>query len=117
MKGKACDCGVSNILGILGTGEIALCGIGETMPELVYGRLGKDSIRSIWLSHPAILKLRQDLENVNDYPGVCGSCIHARSCRTGCVANNYAQGGKLVAPQTLCEEAHRLGVFPKSRLR
>ena len=116
-KGKACDCGVSNILGILGTGEIALCGIGETMPELVYGRLGKDSIRSIWLSHPAILKLRQDLENVNDYPGVCGSCIHARGCRTGCVANNYAQGGKLVSPQKLCEEAHRLGVFPKSRLR
>ena len=116
-KGRACDCGVAGILGILGTGEIALCGIGETIPELVYGRLGKDSIRDIWLSHPVILKLRKDLENVKEYPGVCGSCIHARSCRTGCVANNYAYGGILVSPQRLCGEAHRLGVFPESRLR
>jgi SynChlorMet cassette radical SAM/SPASM protein ScmF len=116
-KGKAFDCGVTGILGILGTGEIALCGIGETIPELVYGRLGKDNIRTIWLTHPAILKLRQDLENVKAYPGICGSCIHARFCRTGCVANNYVQGGRLVFPQNLCEEADRLGVFPKSRLR
>ncbi len=116
-KGCAFDCGVAGILGILGTGEIALCGIGETIPELVYGRLGKDSIRDIWLSHPVILKLRRDLENVKEYPGVCGSCIHARACRTGCVANNYAHTGSLVAPQWLCDEAHRAGVFPKSRLR
>ena len=116
-KGYTCDCGVSGILGILGTGEIALCGIGETIPELVYGRLGEDSIRDIWLSHPVIVKLRRDLENVKEYPGVCGSCIHARGCRTGCVANNYAYGGKLVLPQKLCDEAYRLGVFPKSRLR
>ncbi len=116
-EGKGCDCGVSTILGILGTGEIALCGIGETIPELVYGHLGKDSIREIWINHPTILKLRQDLANVKEYPGVCGSCIHARSCRTDCVANNYTYGGKLVSPQMLCGEADRLGVFPKSRLR
>jgi len=116
-QGQSCDCGVAGILGILGTGEIALCGIGLTIPELVYGYLGKDSIRDIWLSHPAILKLREDLANVKEYPGVCGSCIHARQCRTECVANNYSHTGKLVSPQRLCSEAHRLGVFPESRLR
>ncbi|MFQ5412692.1 MAG: SynChlorMet cassette radical SAM/SPASM protein ScmF, partial [Phycisphaerae bacterium] len=39
-RGTTGDCGVSSILGMLGTGEIALCGIGRTIPELVYGRLG-----------------------------------------------------------------------------
>ena len=116
-KGTSCDCGISTTLGILGTGEIALCGIGQTVPELVYGHLGKNSIRDIWLSHPVILQLRRDLDNIYEYPGICGSCIHANSCRTGCVANNYAYGGKLVYPGWLCEEAYREGVFPKTRLR
>lgn len=117
LKGRSSDCGVSGILGILGSGEIALCGIGETIPELVYGHLGKDRIREIWLNHPVILGLRRDLENVSEYPGICGSCIHARSCRTGCVANNYGYSGKLVSPSALCDEAERQGVFPRNRLR
>ena len=116
-KGKNCDCGVSGILGILGGGEIALCGIGQTIPELVYGHLGKDSIREIWFNNPVIRRLRQDLQNVSDYSGICGSCIHARSCRTVCVANNYGYNGKLVSPTWLCYEAERQGVFPKNRRR
>ncbi len=116
-KGETCDCNVSGILGILGSGEIALCGIGQTIPELVYGYLGKDSIREIWINNPVILGLRRDLKNVSEYPGICGSCIHAVSCRTGCVANNYAYGGKLVSPPWLCDEAARRGVFPESRMR
>jgi len=116
-KGVACDCGVVNILGILGTGQIALCGIGQTIPELVYGTLGKDSIREIWINHPVIKNLRLALENHHDYPGICGSCVHAKNCRTGCVANNYTHGGKLVIPHWLCEEAYQRHEFPKSRLR
>ena len=41
-KGSTGDCGVRGILGVLGTGEIALCGIGRTIPELVYEQLGVD---------------------------------------------------------------------------
>jgi SynChlorMet cassette radical SAM/SPASM protein ScmF len=116
-NGGGCNCGVTGILGVLGSGEIALCGIGQTIPALVYGHLGKDSIRDIWLNHPVILGLRRDLHEVRRYPGICGSCIHASSCRTGCVANNYISGGKLVFPDWLCDEAYRRGIFPKSRLR
>jgi SynChlorMet cassette radical SAM/SPASM protein ScmF len=114
-RGSCHDCGVIGIVGILGGGEIALCGIGKTTPELVYGHLGKDSIREIWFNHPLILALRKDLQNIEGYPGICGSCIHARTCRTGCVANNFSYGGKLVAPGFLCDEAARLNVFPASR--
>jgi SynChlorMet cassette radical SAM/SPASM protein ScmF len=114
-KGNCNDCGVTGILGILGGGEIALCGIGKTTPELIYGQLGKDSIREIWFNHPLIHALRKDIQNVDDYPGICGSCIHARSCRTGCVASNFGYSGKLVSPGWLCDEAARQGIFPASR--
>jgi SynChlorMet cassette radical SAM/SPASM protein ScmF len=115
--GQCGDCGVAGILGILGTGEIALCGIGQTIPALVYGRLGVDSIRKIWLDHPVLKGLRCDLDNVRGYPGICGKCIHAKSCRTGCVAENYAQNGCLVSPQRECLSAESSGIFPATRLR
>jgi SynChlorMet cassette radical SAM/SPASM protein ScmF len=114
-QGRTGDCGVLGVLGILGTGEIALCGIGQTYPELVYGRLGETSIRDIWLSHPTILALRRDLKNPDALPGICARCVFARSCRTGCVADNYVHTGRLVAPNWLCAEADRQGSFPSVR--
>lgn len=114
-KGNTGDCGVLGILGILGTGEIALCGIGRTIPDLVYGQLGQDSIREIWLEHPTILELRRQLAEVETYPGICRQCVHASHCRTGCVAQNYVDGQQLVWPSWLCEQAERRSVFPATR--
>jgi len=111
------SCGVAGVLSILGNGDIALCGIGQTIPELTYGRLGVNNIRDIWLHNPTLQDLRRDLKDINRYDGICGSCIHAKSCRTGCVANNYMQNGSLVSPQWLCKEAEKAGLFPKTRMR
>jgi radical SAM protein with 4Fe4S-binding SPASM domain len=113
--GRTGDCGVLGILGLLGNGEIVLCGIGRTIPELVYGRLGQDSIRDIWLTHPTILELRRALADVENYPGICGECTLAKRCRTGCVAQNYVDGRRLVWPDALCAEAERRGEFPATR--
>jgi len=113
--GRTGDCGVRHILGMLGTGEIALCGIGRTIPELVYGRLGVDSIREIWLRHPTILELRRVLEEHRKFPGICGECVLAAKCRTGCVAQNYVDGHQLVRPDVLCAESAERGLFPASR--
>jgi SynChlorMet cassette radical SAM/SPASM protein ScmF len=115
--GRTGDCGVLRILGILGNGDIALCGIGRTCPELVYGKLGRDSIREIWFSNPTILRLRQALTDVDTLPGVCAKCLFVRVCRTGCVANNYCETGSLIAPTWLCAEADRRGLFPAGRAR
>ncbi len=114
-KGNTGACGVLNILGILGSGEIALCGIGRHIPELTYGQLGKHSIRDIWLDHPTILQLRKDLLDVNNYPGICRECKLAKLCRTGCVANNYLASKKLVSTDVLCEKAHQQDLFPETR--
>jgi SynChlorMet cassette radical SAM/SPASM protein ScmF len=109
------ECRVLHILGLLGTGEMALCGIGRNIPELCFGRLGKDSIRDVWISHPVLNQLRRDLED--DLPGICGDCIHSQRCLTHCVAMNYQSTGKLIHPSFLCEEAVRRNEFPETRRR
>jgi SynChlorMet cassette radical SAM/SPASM protein ScmF len=109
------DCGVDHILGILGSGTVALCGIGRTMPELVYGKLGQDSIRDIWLNHKAVVKLRSDLVDFENYPELCRNCIFMRKCRTGCLVQNYSNFGRLIWPHAMCIEAHETGQFSQSR--
>lgn len=114
-RGRTGSCNVRTILGILGRGEIALCGIGRSIPELVYGHLGEESIREIWLTHPRIRELRRALDDIGSYPGICEQCIHAKTCRTGCVALNYVDSKQLVWPSWLCREAEGRGIFPAAR--
>lgn len=114
-QGNSGDCGVLGILGFLGSGKIALCGIGRNIPDLVYGRLGVDSIREVWFGHPTLIKLRQVLNDVDNYPGICGECAMARHCRTGCVAQNFVNGKQLVWPDVLCRDASQQGRFPVTR--
>jgi SynChlorMet cassette radical SAM/SPASM protein ScmF len=108
-------CHVRHILGILGTGEMALCGIGQTIPELCFGNLREASVVEVWQSHPVLQQLRQELDG--EYPGLCGQCIHARRCLTHCVAQNYQDNGRLVSPAGLCAEVYERGLFPAGRLR
>jgi len=114
-RGRTGSCNVRGILGILGRGEIALCGIGRSIPELVYGHLGEESIREIWLTHPMIIELRRALDDINSYPGICEQCVHAKTCRTGCVAHNYVNSRQLIWPSWLCREAEGRGIFPDAR--
>jgi len=114
--GHTGDCGVIGILGILGSGAIAMCGIGQTVPSLVYGRLG-DSITDIWFNHPKLHALRRELADREHYPGICGECLLARRCRTGCVADNYQEGPTMIGEGKYCREAVALGLFPESRRR
>lgn len=111
------QCHVLNILGLLGSGEMALCGIGRNVPDLCFGILGQDSLRGIWLAHPVLIQLRKDLADPTTYPGVCGNCLHASRCLTHCVANNYVESGHLVWPSDMCAEADRRGSFPETRRR
>ena len=44
-SGNGCSaCGILGILGVIASGHYALCGIGEQVPELVFGKVGKDSL-------------------------------------------------------------------------
>ena len=108
-------CHVRNILGLLGTGEMALCGIGRNIPALCFGVLGKDSVRDVWINHPTLVSLRRDLEG--PFPGLCGNCIHVRRCLSHCLAMNYEASGRLVDVSPICAEAERQSLFPVKRKR
>ncbi|MBN1955295.1 MAG: radical SAM protein, partial [Anaerolineae bacterium] len=113
--GNDSQCQIRHILGILGSGDMALCGIGQTIPQLCFGNLREVGVAEVWVNHPFLRQLREDLSG--DYPGICGQCIHAPRCLAYCVAQNYFDRGELVSPPTMCVEAQRQGRFPASRLR
>lgn len=109
-------CGILGILGVLANGSYALCGIGESVPELVFGHADTgDRLEDIWNDTPVLRKLRESLPDKLE--GICGDCLMKSRCLGSCVAQNYYLGKNLLAPFWYCEEARELGLFPESRLR
>jgi SynChlorMet cassette radical SAM/SPASM protein ScmF len=106
-------CTVKNILGMLATGELALCGIGTTIPELIYGKIEADNLRDVWCASLGLSSLREQVPQ--QLKGVCGQCIHRDFCLGSCIANNFHIAGSLDAPYTFCDQADQLGLFPISR--
>ena len=106
-------CTVKNILGMLATGDLALCGIGTTIPELIYGHVETEDVHDVWCSSPGLMRLRQEIPL--QLEGICGQCLYRDLCQGECVANNFHSAGKLNAPYYFCDHAEQLGLFPASR--
>lgn len=114
-NGDGCStCGVLGILGVLADGSYALCGIGETVPELIFGHASRDRLVDIWNDNPTLKELRCGLPN--RLGGICSECLVRDRCLGSCVAQNFYRSGSLWAGYWYCEEAHRRGLFPESRL-
>ncbi|NIQ37117.1 MAG: SynChlorMet cassette radical SAM/SPASM protein ScmF [Proteobacteria bacterium] len=107
-------CGILGILGVLGDGSYALCGIGETVPELVFGHSAKDRLEEVWRETPVLLELRDEFPH--SLEGICGDCLMRYRCLGGCVAQNYYRKKNIWAAFWYCEKAQRQGLFPKSRV-
>jgi len=108
-------CGILNILGLLSSGELSLCGIGTTVPDLVYGHVARDDLGAVWCDSPGLIQLRELVPA--HLTGICGECLHRDLCLGSCVANNYQASGWLNAPYQFCTRADALGLFPASRKR
>jgi len=106
-------CTVQNILGILAGGELSLCGIGTTVPELIYGNIEKDELEDVWNNSVGLRKLRELIPS--QLEGICEKCLHRDMCQGECVANNYHVAGKLNAPYYFCDRAEEQGLFPVAR--
>ncbi len=107
-------CGIKGIIGVLHDGSYALCGIGEQVPELVFGKAGKDKLSGIWLNHPVINKIRYDLPS--DLKGICHKCLMKNQCLGNCIALNYFTSKDLWAPYWYCAMADKKGLFPETRI-
>ncbi|HMK36593.1 MAG TPA: SynChlorMet cassette radical SAM/SPASM protein ScmF [Desulfomonilaceae bacterium] len=114
--GNGCSvCGIFGILGVLGDGTYALCGIGETVPELAFGHAEKDRLETVWKHNPILQSIREGLPK--RLKGICGDCIMKSRCLGSCIAQNYYRDKDFWAPNWFCEEAYKLGLFPESRIR
>jgi SynChlorMet cassette radical SAM/SPASM protein ScmF len=114
-NGDGCGiCGILGILGVLANGSYALCGIGETVPDLVFGHAATDPLGDIWNKTPLLLELRKGLPQL--FQGICGSCHMKYICLGSCVAQNYCQSKNIWAPYWYCEAALHRGLFPEARM-
>ncbi len=107
-------CGVLGILGVLASGKYALCGIGEQLPQLVFGAAGRDRLADVWAAHPVLREMRAGLPG--RLGGVCGRCLVRGACLGACLAQTFYRTGSLWEPYWFCETAERAGLFPASRL-
>ncbi|MCK5132538.1 MAG: SynChlorMet cassette radical SAM/SPASM protein ScmF [Candidatus Sabulitectum sp.] len=108
-------CGILGILGVLAEGSYSLCGIGETVPDLVFGNAKIDRLEDVWRDCTIINELRDDFTSKID--GICGECLMNNICKAGCVAQNYYTNKSLWASYWYCEEAYEAGLFPETRLK
>ena len=60
--GGSCGvCGIHSIIGVLADGSYALCGIGETIRELIFGHASRESLEDVWNQHPVLREIREGL--------------------------------------------------------
>ena len=107
-------CGIKNILGVMGDGSISICGIGEVLSSLRLGDLKKESLKEIWGNNKVLGIIREGLPSKLE--GICGRCIFKALCLGKCRAEAYYKSNNFMSPFSFCEEADRLGLFPKSRI-
>ena len=107
-------CGIFGIIGVLGSGKYALCGIGESVKEMIFGDVEKDKLADIWHNNALLNEIREGLPEKLE--GICGDCIMKKMCMGQCIANNYFVNRNLFAPFWFCHEAHKMKLFPISRL-
>ncbi|MBI5568492.1 MAG: SynChlorMet cassette radical SAM/SPASM protein ScmF [Desulfomonile tiedjei] len=106
-------CGIFGILGVLGDGSYALCGIGESVRELIFGHAESDRLEEVWNHHPILTEIREGLPAKLE--GICSRCLMRSQCLGNCIAQNYYRSKHLWAPFWYCEEAEKSGLFPETR--
>jgi SynChlorMet cassette radical SAM/SPASM protein ScmF len=107
-------CRILNTIGVIPTGRYSLCGIGQNVPELVFGSVAEDPLDAVWREDGVLNRLREGLPG--QLKGVCARCVMRHRCLGSCVAQNYYRSGDLMAPFWFCERAAAEGLFPESRL-
>jgi SynChlorMet cassette radical SAM/SPASM protein ScmF len=115
-NGRECGvCKINSILGVLSDGSYTLCGIGEILPELIFGNAATHSLENIWKNSTVLNELRHGLPK--RFEGICGDCLMKNYCLGSCIAQNYSSNKKLWSPYWYCREAEKQGLFPGSRLK
>jgi SynChlorMet cassette radical SAM/SPASM protein ScmF len=108
-------CGILSILGVLANGSYALCGIGQTVPDLIFGHSAVDRLEDVWNNTPVLNEIREGLPQRLE--GICSDCIMKSRCLGSCIAQNYYSSKNLWAPYWYCNKAQEQNLFPETRTR
>ncbi len=103
-------CGMLGIIGVLATGSYALCGIGSTIPELVFGHASRDKLADVWQTHPVLREIREGLPH--RLGGICSECVMKATCLGVCLAQNYYQTRDLWTTVLVLPAGRGGGSFP-----
>ncbi|MGR0482545.1 MAG: SynChlorMet cassette radical SAM/SPASM protein ScmF [Candidatus Electronema sp. V4] len=107
-------CNIQSILGVLPDGSYSLCGIGNKLPELVFGNARRDELEAVWKGNAMLNELRTGLPE--KLTGICQRCLMKGLCSGSCIALNYYQNQNVWSPFWYCDEAYKAGLFPKNRM-
>jgi len=107
-------CSILTVMGLLANGSYALCGIGENLPDLVFGVAGRGELERIWNGHHVLRRIRNEIPG--RLRGICGVCLMKNACLGACIAQNYYRSRDLLAPFWFCELAEKAGIFPAARM-
>jgi SynChlorMet cassette radical SAM/SPASM protein ScmF len=111
-EGSGCGvCGIFGILGVLAGGSYALCGIGEHVPELVFGHASRDSLADVWKGNPVLREIREGMPR--RLGGICGECLMKGICRGSCIAQNYYKDRDLWASPLVLRGGEGAGPVPR----
>jgi SynChlorMet cassette radical SAM/SPASM protein ScmF len=113
--GECYHCGLFNVLGVLAHGTYALCGIGTSVRELVFGHAHHDRLKRIWENSPVLNEIRASIPERLE--GICSMCVHRQACLGACLAQNFYASKRLTSSFWFCEAAYEMGCFPPTRLR
>lgn len=104
-------CGILNILGVLANGQLSICGIGTSMPDLLFGTVHEKPLAEIWSHEPVLNTIRDGLPH--KLKGICGACMFKGYCLGKCRAEAYYSNQDIFAPFYFCSQADQLGLFPE----
>jgi len=115
-SGKGCfRCNIFNIIGVIASGQYALCGIGYHVKDLVFGLAGTDSLERVWKENEVLNSIRSGIPDRLE--GICSKCLMKDACLGSCIAQNFYRTNNIWAPSWFCDMAYSEGLFPKSRIR
>jgi radical SAM protein with 4Fe4S-binding SPASM domain len=107
-------CALKHVIGLLPNGFYALCGMGLSVPGLVFGDAGIDALDKVWRTNKTLNKIREEIPVKLE--GVCAHCMMKNKCLGHCIAHNFFETQHLNSSYWFCEAAYKAGLFPESRL-
>lgn len=101
------------LLGVLPNGDVTICALSRDNDQLYFGNVLSHNLKKIW-EETRMGLLRSRYIAATDLSGICGDCVWKYSCKGGCRAWAFEDGGSFDAALPLCTALVERGEFPRA---